>query len=258
MSEKRTSSIYRLLRRLVELFYPAIEVVGEENLPHEPCIVVGNHSQMNGPIACELYFPGRRYIWCAGEMMHLKEVPAYAYRDFWSAKPRWSRPFWKVLSYIISPLSVCVFNNAHTVPVYRDARLLTTFRRSMELLGQGENIIIFPEHDEPCNNIICDFQDKFVDLARLYYKKTGVRLSFVPMYLAPRLKKIYLGKPLRFCPETPIKEERGRICGYLMEKITETAVSLPKHRVVPYSNVPKKNYPFNIPLEVKKYEKTGG
>ena len=83
--------MYRIIRWFVWLFYPEIEVIGRENLPDEPCIIVGNHAQMNGPIASELYFPVERYTWCAREMMHLKEVPAYAFRDFWNMKPLYNR-----------------------------------------------------------------------------------------------------------------------------------------------------------------------
>lgn len=258
MAEKKTSLAYKIIKGLVRLFYPRIEIVGEENLSAEPCIVVGNHSQMNGPIACELYFPGKRRIWCAGEMMHASEVAEYAYRDFWSEKPGWSRWFWKGLAHLIVPLSVCVFNNANTVPVYHDSRLLTTFRTSLKELEQGSSMIIFPEHAVPHNNIVCDFQDKFVDLARMYHKKTGKALSFVPIYLAPKLKKIFIGEATVFDPSAPIKEERARVCGCLMDSITALAAAQPRHRVVPYSNMPKRDYPYSLPIEVKNYEKTGG
>ena len=258
MDEKRTSPAYKIIKGLVKLFYPKIEVVGAENLPDEPSIIVGNHSKMNGPIACELYFPGSRYIWCAGEMMHREEVADYAYNDFWSDKPRWSRWFWRALSHIIAPLSVCVFNNAGPVPVYHDSRLLTTFRTSMKLLDEGGSMIIFPEQDIPHNNIVYEFQDKFVDLARMYFKKTGRALSFVPMYLAPKLKKMYIGKPIAFDPSANIKTERGRICQVLMDAITELAAALPRHRVVPYPNMPKREYPYSLPIEVKDNEKTCG
>lgn len=252
--EKQTSLPYKIIKALVRLFYPKMEVVGAENLPDEPVIAVGNHTQMNGPIANELYYPGKRYIWCAGEMMHLKEVPAYAYQDFWSRKPACIRWFYKLLSYLIAPLSVCVFNNANTIPVYHDNRLISTFRQTTGALQDGASIIVFPEHDVPHNHILCQFQDRFVDVARLYHRKTGRELSFVPMYIAPALKKICLGKPIRFCAATPIKEERGRICEYLMAEITELACALPEHRVVPYNNIPKKLYPSNIPKEDLSHE----
>ena len=245
MAEKRISLAYRFIKGLVRLFYPKTEVVGGENLPDEPCIVVGNHSQMNGPIACELYFPGKRYTWCAGQMMQLKEVPGYAFADFWSEKPRYIRWFYKVLSYVIAPVSVCVFRNAHTIGVYRDARIISTFKNTVKRLSEGANVVIFPEHNVPYNHILCDFQDRFIDIAKLYYKKTGQELQFVPMYIAPDLKTMYIGNPVSFCSEQPMEQERARICEYLKEEITKIAVSLPSHRVVPYRNVPKKQYPRN-------------
>ncbi|MDO4733559.1 MAG: hypothetical protein Q4B50_08630 [Bacillota bacterium] len=254
MQEKRASMLYKTIKAVVRLFYPKMEVEGRENLPDEPVIVAGNHAQMNGPIASELYYPGKICIWCAGEMMHLKDVSAYAFRDFWSRKPRCIRWFYKLLSYLIAPLSVCVFNNAHTIPVYHDTRLITTFRRTMDALQQGSSIIIFPEHDVPHTHVLCGFQDKFVDIARIYQGKTGRELAFVPMYIAPQLKKIYLGKPISFCSASPIEEERSRICEYLMAEITDIACSLPEHRIVPYNNVSKKYYPSNIAGEVFPYE----
>lgn len=257
MVRKKTAWLYRMIKWCVRVCYPKTEVVGAENLPDEPVLVVGNHTQMHGPIVCELYFPTERYTWCAGEMMHLKEVPAYAYRDFWSKKPKYIRWFYKLLSYIIAPLSVCVFNNARTVGVYHDTRIISTFKQTLQRLLEGSSVVVFPEHDVPYNHILCQFQDKFVDIAKLYYKRTKKSLSFVPMYIAPALKTMYLGKPIRFCPENPIEEERQRICTYLMDEITNIALSLPQHRVVPYNNVPKKDYPWNTPKE-DTYENAGG
>ena len=191
-------------------------------------------------------------------MMHLKEVPAYAFQDFWSGKPKWTHWFYRVLSYIIAPISSCVFNNASTIPVYHDNRLTTTFKRTITALEEETNVIIFPECYEPYNNIINQFQNRFIDIAKLYYKRTGKELMFVPLYIAPKLKKMYLGEPVRFCAENSMDQERHRICTHLMEEITRIAVSLPRHVVVPYANISKKEYPVNISCEVMEDEKTCG
>ena len=245
MEEKKQSLMFKIIRFLVYLFYRRPTIVGAEKLPEEPCILVGNHTQMNGPIVGELYLPGRHYVWCAGQMMRWKEVAPYAFKDFWSFKPKWTHPFFHLLSWLITPLAVCLFNNAHTVPVYHDARLRTTLRESMERLDEGNSLVIFPEHDVPYNHILCDFQDRFIDLARMYYRKSGKVLSFVPMYVAPALRQTYLGEAIRFDPAAPIEQERARIKDALMTAITEIAVSLPEHRVVPYRNVSRRYYPIN-------------
>ena len=251
MKKRNTFSYvcYRVIRFFIWLFYPKTTVEGTANLPKEACIVVGNHSQMNGPICGEIHFPGKRKIWCNHQMMHLKEVPDYAYQDFWSQKPKATRWFYKLLSYIIAPVSVCVFNNANTIPVFRDNRLLTTFKQTISALDEGENVIIFPECYEPHNHIVYQFQDHFIDVAKLYYKRTGKAISFVPMYIAPALRKMHIGKPVDFNPEAPIEDERHRISAYLMDAVTELAVHLPRHRVVPYPNLSKKEYPYNIEKE---------
>ena len=244
--EKKTTLAYKFIRASVLFFYPKMKVYGEENLPEGPCIVTGNHSQINGPIAGELYFPGDHAIWTIGEMMNRKTVPAYAYQDFWSAKPKRVRWFYKIVSHLIGPLSECVFTNAHTIPVYKDRRIFETFQLTIDALKQGTRVIIFPECYDEHNNIVHQFQPGFVDVAKRYYKETGDALPFVPLYVCPALKRLVIGKPIYFEPTAKIKEEQIRICNYLMDGISELAYDLPRHKVVPYPNVSKKEYPENV------------
>ena len=245
MQKKKYSPLWPPVRWLVKVFYGKHSVEGAEHLPPKPCILVANHAQMHGPIVCELHLPLKRLTWCAGEMMHAKEVPEYAFCDFWSYKPKGTHWFYKILAYLITPLSVLIFNNAETIPVYHDSRAILAFKRTLQALEEGTSVVVFPEQDVPHNNIVFDFQDKFIDLARLYHKRTGEVLSFVPMYIAPALKKTVIGKPVAFDPAADMDPERQRIKEQLMQDITDLAVSLPRHRVVPYRNVAKKCYPMS-------------
>lgn len=251
-SSKFSRGCFRVIRSILKWVYPVITVEGAENLPDEPCIAVGNHSHMHGPLAGEFYFPGVRKIWCAHQMMYWKEVPAYTFQDFWSGKPKWTHWFYHIASYVITPLSVCLFKNAKTIPVYRDNRLLTTFKLTISALEDGVNVIIFPECYTPYNNIVYQFQDKYIDVAKLYYKRTGKTVPFVPLYIAPNLKKMFIGKPTVFDPNAPICQERQRITNYLMEEISGIAINLPRHTVVPYPNISSKYYPQNVPTQEKK------
>ena len=241
--------VYKFIRFWVQLFYPKIKIYGEENLTDGPTVIVGNHAQMNAPIACQLYFPGKVNIWTAGEMTNLKEVPAYAYRDFWSGKPSYIRWFYKVLSYVVAPISVCIFGSADCIPVYHDSRLISTFRKSMSVLQDGERVIILPESYTPYSNIVWKFHDRFVDLGRMYYRKYKEEINFVPMYVAPKLKAIYLGKAIKYDPAAKSENERERITVYLMDEITDIGRNLPEHTVVPYPNISKSDYPSNKSFE---------
>lgn len=260
MTKKKTSplsrGIFKTARFFVRLFYGKTDIIGIENIPKENAVIVANHTQMNGPIVGELFMPDNCYIWCAGQMMKLKEVPQYAYKDFWSQKTRWNRPFFKLLSYIIAPLASCIFNNARTIAVYRDMRIMSTFKETVKMLSCGKNILIFPEKDEKHNNILYKFQENFIDVAKLYYKKTGVRLTFVPMYIAPKLKKAYIGEGIEFDSNNDIAEERTKISAYLSDEITNIARALPTHTVIPYRNIKKKYYLTNKDIAEVPNEKT--
>ena len=242
---KDSPILYRLIYRTIWLLSPKYTVYGTEKLPDEPCVIVGNHCQMYGPIAAEQYLPRPHYTWCIGEMMNRKEVPAYAFQDFWSMKPKATHWFYRLLSHAIAPLAEYTFTNAHTVPVWHDARVMTTFRKSAELLKGGADLVIFPEKAEPYNGILWQFQEHFTDLARIYHRRTGNAVCFVPMYTAPRLKSIHLGEPVRYDPQAPEDGERQRICTAMMESISDLASALPQHTVIPYPNIPKRRYPLN-------------
>ena len=234
---------YRFLKWTVGLFYKKRAVIGIENLPQEPSLVIGNHAQMHGPVYSELYFPTKKKVWCIGEMMKMKEGPAYAYKDFWSYKPKWSKWFYKLLSYVIAPIFSFVLSSADTIGVYKDARVISTFKSTVKALKDGNNVVIFPEHGVDYNEIVCDFQTRFVDVAKLYYKQYGKKLSFVPMYNAAKLKTVVFGKPIEYDPEMDMETQRRAICEYLKTEITRIAKELPKHKVVPYKNIRKKDYP---------------
>lgn len=244
-TSKLSKAVYKITRFGFHLFYPKYEISGIENIPQKNAVIVANHSQMIGPINGEIYMPDNCYIWCAGQMMNIKEVSEYAFNDFWAKKPKWTHPFYKMLSHLITPLAYCLFNNARTIAVYKDARIIETFRETLEMIKNGNNILIFPECPEPCNNIVYKFQENFVDIARLYYKRYETELEFVPMYIAPKLKKMYIGNGIKYNHDNDYESERKRITEYLSDNITDIARNLPKHTVIPYLNIQKKRYLTN-------------
>lgn len=261
MKRKKNSvfsrGVFYVIRFFVGLFYGKTEIVGAEKIPKSDAVIVANHTQMNGPIVGELFMPENVYIWCAGQMMNIKEVPNYAFSDFWSQKPRWTHPFFRCISYIIAPLAGCLFNNARTIAVYRDKHIIHTFRETVNMLADGKNMLIFPEKDKKHNNILYEFQENFIDVAKLYYKKTGKELTFIPMYIAPKLKKAYIGEGIKFDCNEDIAAQRSKISKYLSDEITKIARELPRHTVIPYRNISKKYYLTNKDINEVPNEKAG-
>ena len=241
--------VYRIIRRIATVATPVYQIEGLDNLPEGPCVVVGNHSQLYGPVAAELYFPREHYTWCISDMMEKECVADYAYKDFWSKKPAIVRPFFRLFSFMLPTVSEIVFTNADTIPVYRDKRVMKTFQLSCDKLKDNAAIVIFPEEYTEYNNIVHQFQRGFVHVAKYYYRQTGTPIPFVPMYVCPKLGKLVFGEPITYSPEAKVNDEAERICTYLQDSISEIAYKMPRHRVVPYPNVSKKNYPFNERLK---------
>ncbi|MBR6119121.1 MAG: hypothetical protein IKQ04_02250 [Oscillospiraceae bacterium] len=249
MGNRAADWCYRAIRRSVSALYRRYRIQGLEHLPREGCVLVGNHCQAHGPLVGELRLPFPRKTWCASEMMEKEQVADYAFRDFWSQNPRWTHPFYRLLSHLIVPLAVLLFNHAETIPVYRDSRLLSTFRETLRCLEEGRSVLIFPEQDKRCNHILDDFQEHFIDVAKLWHRRSGKALAFVPMYICPALRVICFSEPVIFDPDAPIDAERERIKKELVRRITALAEELPRHRVVPYRPQPKKYWHFNRPKE---------
>ena len=254
--EKKKPFLYRILYRIVRAVSPDYELEGEENVSGDPVIIVGNHTQMYGPVAGEMFMPRDNYIWCVHEMMDRKEAPEYSFNDFWSGKPGYIRWFYRILSKAIGSLCELIFKNSHTIAVYRDKRIITTVRDTLHRLREGYDVVIFPENSEKHNNILNGFHENFVDIARFWYRESGKELRFVPMYICPDLDRIRFGEPVQYDHEAVLDDERKRITGLLQDSITRMALSMPRHTVVPFLNVSKKDYPKNTPLEVYD-EKTG-
>ena len=238
-SAKKQGLFFRFSKWCVSLFYKKSQFIGLENIPDEPCIITGNHAKAHGPVNAELYFPTQKLIWCDGPMMVRKEFPKYAYDNFFGGKPNF---FCKIFAHILAPLITYYFSNADALPVYRDMRIVKTYKASTDALLSGINIVILPECPDEYNEITNKLNEYFVDVARYYFKSTGKELKFVPMYYAVGIKKVVFGKPIKFDGAKPIEEQRKVICEYIMQETTDIAKSLPVHKVVPFNNVPKKQY----------------
>lgn len=244
VKKRKKKKFLLFLEGIVKIFYRKRKTIGEENVPNEACMIISNHSQIHGPLAGELFLKNK-LIWCDGPMMNRKEVPEYTARVFWKDKPKKSMWFYKMLGHLIARPASYILGNADTIGVFRDTRLFTTFKTTVDALKDGTNIVIYPECPVERNEIVNEFNLHFVDTARMYYKETGKCLAFVPMYHAVKLKKFVYGKPIYFDPSIDNVSQRTRICNYLMDEITALAKSLPRHKVIPFNNVGKKNFKYS-------------
>ena len=178
---------FKMIEKIARVAFKKSEFYDVDKIPNEACFIISNHSQLFTPIGCQLDFPTSKVIWSTGEVASTKEFPKYAQTVFWGNKKKSVKWLYKILSYILAPIFSYVIRHADTLPVYRDARMLSTFKYTVETIHNGTNVIILPESPVEYNHIVNEFNDKFIDAARFYYTKYKKELYFGEV----TLNKIY-------------------------------------------------------------------
>lgn len=223
-----------MLRRVVSLLFWGYRVTATQPLPAEPCVLVSNHAKAWAPLAMCTRFPRRFRPWAAWQVCFGQSYYAYAMQDFWPGKPRRSAWFYRLLARVTSRLIPFVINGVEAVPVYRDSRSLITFRKSLQTLSEGLDLVIFPETDRPFSPYINDLDAGFADVGKLYSQTKKKNLAFYPVYVCKALRRIAVGRPVFYNPALSAQENRLYISGQMRQRIDELAHNLPTHKPVSY------------------------
>lgn len=181
-----------------------------------PIVFLGNHAEIYGPIASALCFPVPVRFWVISRMMFsYKDVRAYMYENTFSKKTYLPVFVRKLLALYLSWLSVNIMNALRAIPVYRDSpmKLRDTLRQSVDALGNGENLMIFPEHPEGkyVKGGISELSPGFLMLAEAWWKKSGKKLRIMPVYANRQKRTFTFGREIEYEPENGYASEQERI-----------------------------------------------
>jgi hypothetical protein len=201
---------YKLLRRL---FFNA-HLSGLGNLgTAEPVILVANHAGAFGPVSVITSMPMEIYPWVAHEVTELKTVAARIQVEFLEQELRLKPPFSVYLSRIIGRICVALMKDIGAIPVYQKSKQIAgTVARSLSLLQQGKNILVFAEDStRKINDVLCEFCTGFIHVARLYYQTTKKAVQILPVAVNRKVGRILVGAPIRFDGTIPFAREKQRI-----------------------------------------------
>ena len=147
------------------------------------------------------------------------EVAQYVYKYTFS-QMKWLGPLRWPISKLCGPLSVWAMKSVECVPVYRHKprELTTTFRKSVEAMQAGDNLLIFPENPDADPNRPGYEHGRpgelfrgFTMLAQVYYARTGKCCRFVPMLAHKGMRTLSFGTEIDYDPEKHPIEERDRV-----------------------------------------------
>ena len=202
---------YRILRWLCKTFSRRMHTEWTVPFDKEPCVFVVNHAGAWGPIDMCAKFELRDECrpWFNAAVMDPKEVPAYVRQDYWWKPGCALEPFFNAtLPYIAAAVLPPILRSAPGVPVYHDARVMTTMRQSVRLLKEGRYIIIFPEQPSGWRSHHTWINTGFLQLAVLYFRSTGRNLNFWPVHIDRKERKILVGAPVAMDVSVPLEDQK--------------------------------------------------
>lgn len=218
--------LYRLVSWCFNELIWGGDLLGADELPERgPAVFVSNHLGALGPIAVGASLPFRLHAWIHADMLDPRLAPDYLRRDFVEGQLHLTRPISDWLARSISRIHVPLLRAIGCVPVYHTPDgLFETLRLSLELLAQGESLLIFPEDPDLTVDPryqMTPFKKGFARLGELYYERTKQILSFYPLVVHAQSLTVRVARPIRYNPLGNPVNERVRIKNLLERTIHE-------------------------------------
>lgn len=217
---------------LGRMVVPKMNFVFHDEIPSEPAIFVGNHTRFRGPLAIQYKYPGKVRTWSDARLIEKKSC--YDLFKNKVIKDLKGERFLKMLLPAGIPLISWYYRKKlNCIPVYRDMGVAKTFKASSNTIMHNVNVAVYPEViEDRLNEVVCKFATGFVYVAYNFYKLTGKKIKFYPLYCAETLKETHFGKPIQYNPDEPIKDQAEVIARYLEEQVTLLARNLPNHKMI--------------------------
>ncbi len=206
--------LFTCLRAVYCAFTPKMTTTWEEPFSGKPCIFVCNHVGALGPIDIVAKFPLRDevFAWCNEGIMNRKTCPAYVRQDYWWVPGCRLEPLYNAtLPYIAAAILPPVLKSAPTIPVYHDARVMTTMRQSMKVLKGGKYVVIFPEQPSGFGSHHDWINTGWLNIGTMFYRATGENLLLYPVHIDTKKHRFEVKKPIVYDGERPLEEQQDEL-----------------------------------------------
>ncbi len=193
---------------------PRMTTTWEEPFIEEPCVFVCNHVGAMGPIHMVSTFPlsDRVAAWCNEGIMNRKTCPAYVRQDYWWEPGCKLEPLYNAtLPYIAAAILPPILKSAPTIPVYHDARVMTTMRQSMRALKEGKYLVIFPEQPSGYGEHHDWINTGWLNVCTMFHRATGKALRLYPVFIDTENHAFHIAAPIQYDPERSIPDQQDEM-----------------------------------------------
>lgn len=205
---------YRFLRGAVRLFSRDMATEWAEPFDGAPSVFCPNHAGAFGPIDICAHFPlcDACHPWFNADVADPKLVPAYVRQDYWWRPGCRLEPLYNAtLPYLAAALLPPVMRQVPGVRVYHDARVIRTFRQSVDVLRAGEHLVIFPQQPDGFQSHRMTLNSGFLQLAPMAWRTLGLALRFYPVHIDYKRRVFTVGRPVAFDPARTLAQQRDEL-----------------------------------------------
>jgi len=206
------------LRFWSRIFFRNYHSPPPEALP-APAVYVCRHRNLRGPIDTLIWLSAPVHPWIFSVFCERKTCYRQ-YADYTlTRRAGWPRflalPVARILSWVVPGLC----GSMGAIPVYRStARVVTTFRRTLEVLKAGRRVIIYPDVNySDASEHMGALYEGYLMLGTLYHRATGRNLLFVP--LRGEKRRITAGEPIEYDGTLPRAQETERVARAIREAL---------------------------------------
>ncbi len=194
--KRKKQPFFKCVKGVVKLFKGKITVhcIGGEI--EDKCLYLANHANKLGPLLYETYLPAYCAKWGASQMLGgYKERWLYLRNVLYIQKNGWKKGKATFKATYEALFSQFFYKGIKVLPTYHDTKLIRTIKKSVDILKDGQGIMIFPEDsEEGYFDVLKSFHAGFVLLAERYYKTTGEDIPMRPVYYHAKKKCIVVGE----------------------------------------------------------------
>ncbi len=209
----------KFCRGIVNFFAPAGKYKVKLTEYEEPVVYVCRHLNMHGPLTVLRSFKKQTHAMVLNVFFDKKTAKKH-YREVTFKNNKAKR----ILSFAAGTFVPKMVNSGKFIPVYRgdDKRSFLTVKKAFECLCSGECVSVFPDvdykagYDKPS-----DIYSGFLMLEKLYFKKYGKHLKFVPLLISDARREVIEKPPVCFSGGANFKEESEQIKQKIIKEINE-------------------------------------
>lgn len=212
---KKTSFFYKALKKTA---CKLLNYQIQGSLCDEPAIYLCRHNNVKGPVIALACIKHDIRPWVLSIFFKFGSAFRQFYGYTYTERFKLARPLAFIAAVISAAALSWLSNASNAVKVYRGSgSSLHTVRRTVNGLIGNESFLIFPDIDYSLNeSSVNKIYEGFLICEKLYMKKTGRHLPFVPICIIEDAKIIRIGEPVFFRGNAPFGKERKKVAEKIM------------------------------------------